>query len=485
MPTNSTDILNSGRLGAYHPNQFLITLETLTPFFQVNNDGSVESNQRGHLLTYMHEYWHYLQNISTISGFMCFVLMQELVALFSNTLDVGSDGKIYCKGSAASEPDIQQQFREIIVMFNALRGEKKPQNLWRSPVKEWVIAGISKKEIPITWKGEQQQRYQLQIDLCVTHVDGIVNNSAQLFLAADAIQESVAYLVEKLICTKDRTLCKGTDVPVFPYTVLERVFEHIVNINDEPLDVIASIGTLSLLSGHPASALYDFLVDYRDCRQGGLVPITALNSIINRARPMIFATIESALGRDIDSVGSIHKGRGLAEVGSKHIADLMKNAFKRRKEFLLFDLEFSSKTTQRKMVRAINKLLAAFPPCDILQKQQGEDHEIMRDFLGTSHSPEAQKGFYYSDGVRTLHSQIHFMDQHLRTMGFAATDQLDRDGEARCPFYTACQLPPRKSDASICELAPWEHWVRGPSTVCWYGSGVASTAGLVKIANRI
>ena len=53
--------------GAYQPNHFLISLDAATPFVSGPDDDP--KNDNAHLHVFIHEYWHYWHNISTVSGF--------------------------------------------------------------------------------------------------------------------------------------------------------------------------------------------------------------------------------------------------------------------------------------------------------------------------------------------------------------------------------------------------------------------------------
>ncbi len=480
MSTPVDDNLNSERLGSYKPNRFIVTLTCQTPFFQINSQEEVESNQDDYLAVYLHEYWHYLQNISTISGIITFILMQELLALFSKTLEVCPSGKISSKGNSGLDADGQQVFANIIKMFTTIQGQMKPAGLRTKLIRDWRIGGIKKEEIELTWNSKKLLRHQLKLDLIINYLDGSSDATVQLTVASGAIQESIAYIIERHLGAQNPSLLVEAS-PHFPYTVLEHLVEYIVGNQNEPLDIIASIGTLSLMSNNPAASLYDFLIDYRDHRHRGFGPTASLNAILKNMCDQVNEAINILQRGDLFSIEKMHMGRGLAETGAKYIVSVIRKAIQRRKEYPLFDLEFSTKNTPKQVVKSVNKLLRQFPPCDVLQERSGNIDDLMRDFLGTSQLVRMQSGFLPSDGIRTLQSQQHFMQQHLRTKGFIATNCIGIDGDSRCPYYTVCDLPLRQDAASVCDQSPWEHWERGPNQACWYSSGVASTAGIVSI----
>ena len=479
MSTKINDILNAERLGSYQPNRFLVTLGDGTPFFNINDNGEVSSNQNDYLAVYIHEYWHYLQNVTTIAGVAVFFLMQELAALFSRTLEESSSGEINSKGSTGFEPADQESFDNVMAMFNAMQGTMKPARLRANPIKDWAIQDMKKEEVELTWRGKRLIRHQLVLKFTINYSNGATDTSAQLQVGAGSIQESIAYLVERHLGSKDSSLKIETSPP-FPYTVLEKIIEHVVGSNNDPLDIIASIGTLSLMSNNPAAALYDFVVDYGTYRRSGTGPFASLNRILQRSLPSIHESFNTVLAGDLFSIETMHTGRGLVEKGAKYIVAVIRKAMQRRLEHPLFDLDFSTKNTPKQVIKSINKLLSHFPPCDVLQEMSGKLHDVMRDFLGTSHPIPMQNDFQISDGIRALQSQQHFMLRHLRTKGFVPTN-VAVGSDSRCPYYTVCNLHLRQNSASICDSAPWKHWRKADGPACWYTTGVAGTAGLVTI----
>lgn len=477
MSTRIDDILNAERLGSYQPNRFLVTLGDGTPFFNINDKGEVSSNQDDYLAVYIHEYWHYLQNITTIAGVAMFFLMQELAALFSRTLEESPSGEINSKGSTGFDPADQESFDNVVSMFNAMNGKMKPAGLRAEPIKDWAIQDMKKEEIEITWRGKKLIRHQLVLKFTINYSDGDTDTSAQLQVGAGSIQESIAYLVERHLGSKDSSLKIATSQP-FPYTVLDKIIEHVVGSSSEPLDIIASIGTLSLMSNNPAAALYDFVVDYGVHRRSGTGPLASLNKVLQQSIPSIRESLNTVLAGDLFSIETMHIGRGLVEKGARYIVSVIRKAMQRRLENPLFDLDFSTKNTPKQVIKSVNKLLRDFPPCDVLQEMPGNVHAVMRDFLGTSHPIPMQNDFRISDGIRALQSQQHFMLKHLRTKGFVPTNHAV-GSDSRCPYYTVCNLHLRHNSSSICDSAPWEHWRKADGPACWYTNGVAGTAGFI------
>lgn len=84
--------------GSYSPNAFSIRLPAGTSIIDPKTLEVVQNDPEA-LSVLVHEYWHYLQNLTTVSGFISLVLQQNITSAFSETLSVAGDGSSV--GSAA------------------------------------------------------------------------------------------------------------------------------------------------------------------------------------------------------------------------------------------------------------------------------------------------------------------------------------------------------------------------------------------------
>lgn len=475
---------SSQTLGWYQPNHFLIVLGSATPFLLIDANDNVYSNQRKYLAVYLHEYWHYLQNVTTIAGFLTFLHSQIQISLFGKTIELNANGKVRSKGSVALSPDELIRLLSVLDLDYALQGEIEPQSKFpNKTVDGWIIKNLTKKERKIDWGQKQITRHHLELDVSIQYSDSTSDPSARISIGSAAIEESLAYLTERQLAQKDTSLHLENS-PQFPYTVLEHLFDFLVGIKDEPLYLISALGTLSLMTNDPAAALFEILTFYKDLRGRRLHPMSALNVILSKFGPIIHREIDSVLAEHLPSLQTMHAGRGLLENGTNTLVSIFKAAFNLRKEYILFDLDFAVHSTVARAVQSINELIHSILPCDVLQERSGSEHEVMRDFLGTSQLTAGKNGLSVSDGMRALQSQQHFMIQHLASSGFLPTKQAFASPDSRCPYYTACDARYRMQSPKICDQAPWENYTTGPSEACWYGFGVGAHAGLIQVGRK-
>lgn len=110
----------------YEPNRFLITFDSGTSFLaDPQNNGRIKQDRR-HLPVLVHEYWHYLQNISTIAGVKGFLAAQNQLAIFSGSL--APDGSGNSEGSARLTSPDMNLFGEFGCLIALIEGEPGPPN---------------------------------------------------------------------------------------------------------------------------------------------------------------------------------------------------------------------------------------------------------------------------------------------------------------------------------------------------------------------
>jgi hypothetical protein len=102
----------------------------------------------------------------------------------------------------------------------------------------------------------------------------------------------------------------------------------------------------------------------------------------------------------------------------------------------------------------------------------GSDDQLARDHL-VSFRPKADEAL--DQNLRVFHCMLHFLSVHRTASGFRPS----ASAEARCPFYTCCELKLRTAEPEICRKAPWQaaDWQRWDEegSSCWYGAAVSIT----------
>lgn len=124
-------------------------------------------------------------------------------------------------------------------------------------------------------------------------------------------------------------------------------------------------------------------------------------------------------------------------------------------------------------------LLDLVPPCDFMYVFTNRN-TFLRDFYGTTK-------FRQVDGTDlAVHHNIFIAHNHYANVLFyTLIDDIDQfspeEEEICCPFYTSCDLTIRKENPELCNSTPWKSYDISFNTdklYCWYGKGVSFLKGI-------
>lgn len=458
--------------GVYVPNHFLLSLDAGTPFILPDGAGIDQE----HVHVFLHEYWHYWHNVSTVSGFKAFAFTQHLLAHFGETLRSRADGT--SDGGRSRSSKALEDMEVLLVLQHDLDGDAVPDDAF---LDDWDVEFVvdDVREIPAeeVYQGRRAPNPLVEVAVRCSWPDGSQRQET-LLLGACAIEESVAYLVEEQ-ARVSLTSAPLDPPPVFPYAVVPRVVEHIVGAKPSS-DLAASLGTLSLLATHPGPALVALTKIYRGELDRGQSEADALAAVVARQRAAMEGPLSSILRDDLPELQSMHAGRGLMQGALAHLGSVFTKALHRRLEDPLFDVRL---VYPRLTAPALMAFHQQYPPCDLLQEREGDEEDVARDELYSfDDTPPDENGHRPTDFTRSLQAQQDFVLAHLHHSGsgFVASESA---APARCPFFGACDLEFRKTRSEVCRERPWESY-SGPGDGCWYSTAVAATLGTVVIRKR-
>jgi hypothetical protein len=348
--------------GAYQPNHFLITLDAATPFVSGADDDP--KNDNDHLHVFIHEYWHYWHNISTVSGFKSFAFTQHLLAHFGNTLLPRADGTSV--GGGCLDPSHADDVATLLELSLDLDGDGAPEPDWLSDFDlDFSVKAVRETDGELSYQGGRKApNPHVMLDVEVTWPDGR-RVSSEMTLGSLAIEESIAFLVEEQV-RAGLPRVGYEPPPAFPYRVVERVYEHLVGPASSPY-YPAALGTLGLLATHPGLAFVTFVQMFKKARDGGLDDEQALARVITGAGQALGGPIDPILTSDLSELVDMHSGRGLPEGALDHVSGLFQRALDLRKQDPLFDLQI---VFPRGNAAALQAHQSAFPPCDLLQRNE-------------------------------------------------------------------------------------------------------------------
>lgn len=455
--------------GTYAPNHFLLTLDAATPFITGPDDNPTADARVFHI--FFHEYWHYLQNVTTVSGFKSFAFTQHLLPPFSKTLLRNADGT--SEGAVALTPQECTNVRTLLDLHNDLDGEDAPTDALSGDWDvDFQVVGISQSQATLAYATQNAPNPIVTLDVECTWPDGS-RTTERLQLGARAIEESVAFLAEEQVRQTIAT-ASFDPPPVFPYRVAERTLQYIWGY-PPPASITAALGTLALLTTHPGPGLIQLARAFRAEVQAGKDHDSALRTVQRVHQQSVLPIISTILNHDLPSLEQMHQGRGLMEGALAHVGSTIRRALVRRLTDPLFEVRAVFPTAS---AASVAELQRDFPSCDMVQERAPVSGVFPRDII-YSFDPSGPDALGNEPSIytRSLQAQQDFVYAHLDNTGsFVPSGQC----QSKCPYYDACHLPLRSSHPRVCEHMPWIAHFQ-PDGSCWYATAVAATLGRVQI----
>ncbi len=421
--------LEAALLGTYAPDRYIIDVRR-------SRDGGPDP------LVFVHEYWHYLQNLTTLHGVKSFLATQQLVATFSRTMQPD--------GSSRGSEGLPEDDRRRIVTFQGFRsraeGQRRPAFEPGARVEVVRVAGRL-ATLAVRAPGSNQRRM------------------VERTLGAWVVKESVAHAVEGEVAQ----LLGQTPptVPDFPYTILEQIRKLVIPDVDGPPAVLAALGTLMLVSRDPGGTIVPMLEAFASGRRSGASAVQTLDSI---SETMVLPELREADRKlnetDLPSILSIHRGRGASEKAVEFLVGEYRKGIGDRLNDCLFDLRpiLEPRAGQDALDALLSPTKEHFVPCDM----------IFDGKMCTFHPPPSDAAeMHLSQYLRSFQAQQEFMMMHLSDDGtFLPSGALRR----RCPFLRACDHPTLQQHSDNCWNAPWRN--KGDADAgCWFTAGVSATMG--------
>ncbi len=452
--------LESSSRALYHRHQFCIELPPEVSI--LDEDGHIKTGLDGNTLSVLaHEYYHYLHNLSTISGYASYELYQTAVAIFSATLD--SDARCHPERLTSQQTSTLTTTHRALTLMEG--GSKFPPA--PSPVINATIQQIERHSEIV---GETQVAI-VTVIWEIERRDG-TRKLERLALGSYFIEEGINYLLEEFVLQREATFTESDPraVRFYPY----RAYRTICTSLSPLISPLAAVrlGILALSSSMPGAALVDALSAYSELRAGGSTDDEACRGVAASMHARVKHITERIRTENSVQLASLLEGRGHLESGMAFVASTFQDLLSRRLTDPWFDLSWCS-TGASLDINELMSFMATVVPCDVIQRRPGVE-AFARDRMFTY----MNNGAASHNGIVALHSQMKFFWAHFGTPGVFFPDV-----EAKCPFFTSCELSLRRDDPDVCARRPWERSVL-PNT-CWYGTAVLGTIGLVQIRNVI
>lgn len=438
--------------GGYLLDRFVITLDSTNHVFDLAARAWLPFNALKYPI-FFHEYSHYLQNISTLSGFSDFSTELDLWWLFRETVDRNTLGSA---GSATLQVPRGNWISLYQALWQTSAGSVDPAQGPRPDIIQFTITNVQLNSICLPLPNGNAVRSNMLIH--GTALDGStgVGSAIDFKFGTTAITEGLAGLLQEQLKTKWGG--GPTILPIFPYDMLRSVGAYIAQgIDDYSLAMLA---TLSLQSNNPAELLHGMLEGWAKDPD---VP-NRLTNIVQTVVPRTSQAIATILGTDIPRLRATFTGKGEIGKGVVIILDRFQDALTHRLQNPFFDIEAAF--NQGPPDAALRRLVNRHEPCLLLQKGGHQAEDELIEF-----GPVAN-----SDALSVLHCAFEFYFAHLAGPAFVDTAQAQHQP---CPFFGCCNVSLRVHAPALCQTTPWESpaWSGWASAGrCWYARGVASSA---------
>lgn len=443
------NFLNAEAAGRYSPDLFLVRI--MPEIGVADTDGRIKLTR-----VTLHEYIHFLHNVSTIAGLRSFLGAMTVWTHFRST--VGKEGT--SAGADVLDDGTYQFISSMLRLDRNMNGDCQRD-------------GLMKSACTVNVTGYSLERQSIDLFGQAAQVTIVILNCT--LASADSKTQSITFrfgyhaILEGIASETDRRFggLIPDDAPPVPYQVLRALAEHIAP-GIERITYL-KLAVLSLQANDPAGTLLQLLQSYAAARE---------NADPDAALRQGHANISASLGefraaamQDLDRLAALVSAGTRLGSGLETLISLFRAGLMRREREPWFELDLFA-------VPQLSQAGADFisqTPCFIIEEGKGPADKVARD-VAYVWGEDA----HFEERMSIVICAIHFMKAHLSPAGIRKTSDVESKIPQGCPFYTNCTLPLRTKIPSICSKKPWrsmnwEGWDEGMS--CWYGSAVTGSIG--------
>ena len=450
-------------LGTYRPHTFFISIENDAELNLLSSEADpnleIDAPFDCAVPTHVHEYVHFLHNISTGSGLNCFRANLWLVRLLRDCSDV--------EGRVVRQEPHEAQLKNLLnaaaewneVLYGKARWVdlQPPEN-----VRVWTFKTVHRKQWKINLSDLNHSVELVTIDVEAQTRDGIVNGS--LDIGYDFISEGVAYEVERgLYCANGKQASEiNKTVQAYPYLAFEALLEHLVG---RPTTVIERIqlGVCSLMCTSPAEALFDLAESLRQ-HQGSKplsegLPSSIVDGVFDQFKENPLAILAMGLASELEDAFTGDMADAAIEVKTLFQSGLALRGVNPFLESGFLQLSLG----RDQFLAHVGGLLV---DCCIRQKKQNGEAELQ--WIGSGLVGTDDKSM---ERIGVLQAAIHYATRHLHNKKFLLTAELP---STSCPFSGACKMEKEDGKPNDCTTRPWNRFRRIPKgqPKCWYATAV-------------
>ncbi|MDN7905778.1 hypothetical protein QZM18_16900 [Burkholderia diffusa] len=450
------DHLRSTALGLYHRNHCLIRLKQDFSFWNPENEPTL-----GRLSVFVHEYFHFIHNFSTIVGLYDFVAQLRLLRPFCNT--VGFDGRSV--GSSVLDLETRNEIQGLLTWRNHLRGGATRQiadALKRAPAHPSFV-GFRHITQRVRLAAQEIDCHSVLVAFDGTAL-GVGSSSVEVLLGSEILMEGCAVEAECMLFERNGVSSDEVlrVVPAYPYRTARTIFEGIVGISPSNR-FLCSICLLALHSTDPGDA---FIEIARSCKSSGkeFDEDALLQRFKTNSDDLINESVRKILTQTLPLEIAPFAERGHAGRGLSRMLEWCNTLFEERLRNSWFEIVALDRAPD---LGPLVDLLRTMPVCPVIQEVNASENREELLFFSEEEIPQE-----LVDEIGVAQSLLHFSGTHLTTDGDILPTSKTYPRE--CFFVNVCQAPLAIERSPICQRFPWESFEHNDHQGCWYAQGVSA-----------
>lgn len=410
---------------------------------------------------FLHEWFHYVHNISTVSGVYAFASMVHLWAHFRSTLD--ESGK-----SVASRPlqgDAPKAVSRTRAHYMGARRAHENLGVLKESRSDFDLLGTTLQSSPLVTHVPSDQAECATTVVCRLKVstDATVVDAK---LGTAEILEGIASMLEARYLLAHKVLPSPRQIT--PYQLLGKLARHVVaDIED---DHAIGCALASLQDPDPPRALMDILGAVQ------AVPPQDRSSTIATLMQEQLARNDHLLERLFKQTEDLFPLDEPMGAATKEIIATMRTSIRLRRSAPLFELmllDQANAESPENHSQRLGRIVADVSCPRIFVTRSGPEDVVARDDIVRWTNP-ATASQDIDFGLQKLHAAFHYLRLHVAEAGFRETAT---SSDRKCPFYTTCSYDLRTDQPHLCATKPWESFQIPvePQDACWYRAAVRAT----------
>lgn len=439
------------KLGGFNPNS-LFTRTTESADLLPSNRKSWDAA----LPVHIHEYIHFLHNISTPSGIV--FLFNGCNFLFEFMKGTDRHG-VYDPTNHSSE-DAASFLKVYSLLQGGLIGERPPSE---KKIKFWNFGVPCIQEVPLIIFDHQFDTFS-RMCIDVEAISRCGNSyTFALEIGINFITEGIAYEIDREV---RRKIGAWDDLdehtPSYPYLIYQPLIDKLVGRKTSIYERLI-LGICALLEISPGKGLLRacaMLKAYKATSERGFFCyMLRLNQGLDGFRDEIKNEV-------MPNMVSNFEGSVSLQAGVKEYFEFISSSLEKRCATPLMELSFIHITSHENFFRRVAELV---PQWICQEKPNGKAEISLIGYPTVVNSIDEA-------ALSTLQSAFHYMQLHLRSDGTVrGTREIPI---TQCPLVGACQARLHANDPEICTRAPWDTTFVERADIkiptCFYTHGVKS-----------